>query len=185
MNEKQFLSRLNDAIKNLSADERQDIINDYEEHFAVGKEEGKAEEEIADALGSPEKIAKETLAMYHVTQVESKTTTGNMLRAVWAGIGLGFLNLIIVLGPFIALVGAVAAGWIMAVSLTFSPLLVPVNVVIFPGTFEWVDLFFAFTASGIGIFIAIGMYYLTKGLTRLFVRYLKFNTSLVKGGLKA
>lgn len=185
MDEKQFLRQLNDAIQSLSVDERQDILNDYEEHFAVGKEEGKTEEEIAGALGSPEKIAKEMLAMYHVAQAESKTTTGNMLRAVWAGIGLGFFNLLIVLGPFIALVGVVAAGWIMAVSLTFSPLLVPVNVVIFPGTFEWADLFFTITASGIGIFIAIGMYYLSKVLTSVFVRYLKFNASLVKGGLKA
>lgn len=185
MNEKQFLMQLHDGIKVLSADERKDILNDYEEHFAEGKEEGKAEEEIADALGSPEKIAKEILAMYHVAQAKTKTTTGNMMRAVWAGIGLGFFNLIIVLGPFIALVGVLAAGWITAISLALSPLLVPVNIVIYPGSFEWADLFFTITASGIGIFIGIGMYYLTKGLAWVFVRYLKFNTSLVKGGLKA
>ncbi len=176
--------QLKDAIKSLSADERQDILNDYEEHFAIAKEEGKTEIEIADALGPPDKIAKELLAMYHAGQVESKTTTGNMLRAVWAGIGIGFFNLIIVLGPFIAIAGAVIAGWVAAIGLVLSLLLIPVNIVIYPGTFEWADLFFLTTASGIGIFGVIGMYYLTRGLTWMFIRYLKFNASLVKGGLR-
>jgi uncharacterized membrane protein len=37
---------------------------------------------------------------------------------------------------------------------------------------------------GIGIFIAIGMFAATNALTKGFIRYLKFNASLVKGGLK-
>lgn len=184
MDEKQFLKQLNDAIQHLPADERQDILHDYEEHFAVGKEEGKTESMIADALGSPNKIAKELLAMYHVEQAESTATTGNMFRAVWAGIGLGFFNLLIVLGPFIALVGVVVAGWVTALAMIVSPMLVLANLVIYPETFVWFDLFFLIAASGLGFLIAVGMYYATKGLTWVFVRYLRFNTSLVKGGLK-
>lgn len=174
---------LNDAIKGLSSDERQDILNDYEEHFSMGKEEGKTEEEIAAALGLPNKIAKELLAMYHLERAETNVSTGNMLRAVWAGIGLGFLNLIIVLGPFMALIGIVLAGWVTSLTFILSPLLVPVNLLIYPGTFELFDLFFSIMLCGLGLFIAIGMYYLTKTLTHGFVRYLKLNASLVKGGL--
>jgi len=37
---------------------------------------------------------------------------------------------------------------------------------------------------GIGLFIAIGMFFATKAVTSGFVRYLKFNMALVKGGLK-
>lgn len=183
MNEKQFLMKLNNAIKGLPSDERQDILNDYEEHFSMGKEEGKTEEEIAAALGIPNKIAKELLAMYHLEKAETHVSTGNMLRAVWAGIGLGFLNLIIVLGPFIALIGVVLAGWVTGLAFIISPLLVPVNLLIYPGTFEPFDLFSTIILCGLGLFIVIGMYYLTKVLTNVFVRYLKFNTSLVKGGL--
>ena len=185
MNEQQFQKQLAMTIDNLPIEERQDMLKDYEEHFEAGKEVGKTEEEIVEALGNPEKIGKEILATFHVMQAETKTSTGNVLRAVWAGIGLGFFNLIIVLGPFIALAGVVIAGWVSSVAFVLSPILIPVNLVIYPGTFEWSDLFFMFTLCGLGMLIAAGMYYLTKGLMWIFLRYLRFNLSLVKGGLRA
>src|SRR5690625_1514933 len=100
MNKEQFLTELDAALKYISAEERQDILQDFEEHFAVGREEGKTEEEIAAGLGSPRQIAKEMLASYHIEKVETTATTRNIFRAVWAVIGLGFFNLVIVLGPF-------------------------------------------------------------------------------------
>ena len=33
-----------------------DILNDYEEHFRIGLENGKTEAEIAGSLGSPEEL---------------------------------------------------------------------------------------------------------------------------------
>ncbi len=184
MTEKGFLNELDSALKRISLEERQDILSDYQEHFIIGKEAGKTEEQIVEALGSPSKIAKELLALYHLEKAEINHTTGNMFRAVWAAIGLGFFNLIIVLGPFIALLGIIFAGWVSGLAFAISPLLVFVNIVISPGTFELSDLFISLTFSGFGLFIIIGMYYVTKLLNKGFMRYLKFNTSLVKGGLK-
>ncbi|MFD2210423.1 hypothetical protein ACFSMW_11985 [Virgibacillus halophilus] len=183
MNEEQFLQELGDVIKHLPTEERQDVLSDYAEHFTLGREEGKTEEEIANSLGSPKKIGKEILAVYQLEIAEEKATTGNILRAVWAGIGLGFLNLVLVLGPFIALAAVVISGWVVAVSFVLSPLMIPVNAIFYPGTFEWVDLFFMLVAAGLGILIGIGMFYLTKGFVWVFVQYLKWNTRLVKGGL--
>src|SRR5699024_11011717 len=161
-----------------------DMLEDYQEHFEMGKAEGKTEEMIADALGSPEKIAKELLAAYHLEKAEANTTTSNVLRAVWAGIGLGFFNLVIVLGPFMALVGVGIAGWVVGVTFTLTPLLVLVEWAIFPKSFVTFDLFASLALSGLGLFIITGMYYATKMVARLFVRYLKFNVSFVKGGMK-
>src|SRR5690625_2679306 len=107
-------------------------MHDFEEHFAFGIEEGKTEEEIAASLGSPNKIAKELLAAYHLEKVETTGTTGNMIRAVWAVIGLGFFNLVIVLGPFIALAAVVFAGWTSSVAFIVSPLLVLINLLLYP-----------------------------------------------------
>ena len=184
MNDKEFLRKLNEHIKPLSKEEREDILHDYEEHFAAAKEEGQKEEQIVEALGSPDKIGKEILAMYHITQAESETTTGNMLRAVWAGIGLSIFNVVVVLGPFIALAVVVFAGWIASLGLALSPLLLPVNMMVYPGTFIWSDVFFLMSAAGLGILLAVLMYYVTKGVRWIFIRYLKFNVSLVKGGLR-
>src|SRR5690625_1318210 len=114
MNEKQFLQQLKTALDKLPEAEREDILMDFEEHFSIGKEEGKTEEEIASALGSPQQIARELAAAYYLDQAEHTSSIGNVFRAAWATIGLGFFNLIIVLGPFIALVALVFSGWVAA-----------------------------------------------------------------------
>lgn len=183
MTKDQFLKSLESALKPLSQAERQDIIQDYEEHFLIGLEEGKSEEKIADALGSPNQIAKELLASYHIEKVDAKVTTGNMFRAIWAVIGLGFFNLVIVLAPFITVVALIFSGWAVGISFILSPLLILIDAV-FQGSFQYFYLFMSFVLCGTGIFIAIGMFYITKVLIKGFVRYLKFNVSLVKGGLK-
>lgn len=184
MNKEQFLTELDVALKYISAEERQDILQDFEEHFAVGREEGKTEEEIAAGLGSPQQIAKEMLASYHIEKVETTATTGNVFRAVWAVIGLGFFNLVIVLGPFIALIGILFGGWVAGISFIAAPLLVLVDMIIHPGSFEFFALFFSMALAGLGLFIVIGMFIATRALTNGFVKYLRFNTKLVKGGLK-
>ncbi|MEK3889100.1 HAAS signaling domain-containing protein [Bacillus sp. FSL K6-3431] len=184
MNKYQFLKILDSSLNKLSAADRLDILQDFEEHFAMGMEEGKSEEEIADSLGSPQHIAKELVASHHLEKVEAIATAGNILRAVWAVIGLGFFNLVIVLAPFLALIAVVIAGWTAAAGFIVSPLLVLISAVIFQGAFEFFDLFASLAFAGLGLFIAIGMFFATRVLTQGFVRYLQFNVKLIKGGLK-
>ncbi|MGE7877606.1 DUF1700 domain-containing protein [Peribacillus muralis] len=182
MNKEQFLKQLNDSLKKLSLEERQDILQDYEEYFAIGMEQGKTDQEISTSLGNPKQISRELLATYHLGQVEQSTSAGNVMRAVWAVIGLGFFNLVIVLGPFIALVGVVIAGWASAIAFILAPVFALLNLMV--SSFQLFDLFFALALCGIGIFMAMGMFVATRALTKGFIRYLKFNASLVKGGLK-
>lgn len=184
MNKKQFLQELGSALGVLSSVERRDILQDYEEYFAIGHEEGKSEEAIASSLGSPRQIGKELAASHQVERAKSSATAGNVIRAVWAVIGLGFFNLIIVLGPFVALIGALAAGWAAGGAGVTFPLLVLVSAAMNAGTFEWFDLFFSVACAGIGLFVLIGMFFATKAIVKVFIRYLKFNASLVKGGLR-
>lgn len=183
MIKRDFLQELRSHLKGISSEEREDILQDFEEHFSLGLEEGKTEEEISLALGAPKQIAKEMLASYHLEKVETTTTTGNIIRAVWAVIGLGFFNLVIVLGPFIALVGILFAGWVTGIVFIASPLLVLFDAVIHPGTFVLFELFFSIALTGLGLFIAIGMYFATRALMNGFMRYLAFNTRLIKGGV--
>ena len=56
MNKIEFLSRLNQVLVHLPQQEREDILNDYEEHFRISAEMGKTEEETAKGLGSPEEL---------------------------------------------------------------------------------------------------------------------------------
>lgn len=184
MNKHQFLAKLSSGLKQLPAAERQDILQDFEEHFSIGKESGKSEEQILATLGSPQQIAKDMLATYHLEKVENTATTGNIFRAVWAVIGLGFFNLVIVLAPFIALVALIFAGWVAGLAMVASPLLFIISVIQSPETFALFTLFLSLALCGIGLFIVMGMLLATRSLTKGFIRYLRFNVKLVQGGLK-
>lgn len=181
MNQAQFLQALQKHLEGLSPEEGADILQDFTEHFTIGLTEGKTEEEIAASLGSPSHIAREMLASYHLNNATKKTTTGNVFRAVWAAIGLSFFNLVIVLGPFIALVGIVFAGWVSGVSFIASPFLVTFKYVIVPESFTYFELFLSIGLAGLGIFLCIGMYYATKYFYIYFIKYLKFNAKVIKG----
>ena len=185
MNEEQFLAELEAGMKNIPPAERQEMLADFKEHFAMGKEAGKTEADIAADLGTPDKIAREMVAQYHLEKAETNATAGNVLRAVWAGIGLGFFNLVIVLGPLIGVLGVVFGGWVTGVTFIGSPILVVLSMLIIPGANDVFDLFISIALSGLGIFIVIGMYYVTKWLVKGLIHYLKFNISLVKGGAKS
>lgn len=57
----EFLQRLNNSLMPLSIPERQEIIQDFEEHFAAGFDSGKTEQQICDELGAPEACAAQYL----------------------------------------------------------------------------------------------------------------------------
>lgn len=184
MNKQQFMKELNHSLKKLPDEERRDIVQDFEEHFFIGKQEGQSEEDISSSLGSPGQIGKEMLAVYHLDQVQSAASTGNVFRAIWAVAGLSFFNLIIVLGPFIGLLGLLLAGWAAGISFTVSPILVLVELIVTPEASSIFELFMSLTLAGLGLLISFGMLKLTKWLTKTFIWYLHYNMRLVKGGTK-
>ncbi|WEG13229.1 DUF1700 domain-containing protein [Pullulanibacillus sp. KACC 23026] len=184
MTKDKFLQELKTFLKRLPEKERTDILQDYEEHFAFGLEEGKSEEDVAASLGSPEQIAKELLADYHLEKVTASATVGNVFRAFWAVIGLGFFNLVIVLGPAIGIAAIIFSGWAAGAFLVVSPLIVMVDAILYPSSFLLFNLFISLACCGIGYFVLIGMLIVTKLAIRGLIGYLNFNVSLVKGGLK-
>lgn len=61
MNKEEFLREIEKSLDKISEKERAEILYDYEEHFMIGKENGKSEEEICLELGSPKEIANNYL----------------------------------------------------------------------------------------------------------------------------
>jgi uncharacterized membrane protein len=184
MNKKEFTDKLKAGVQKLPEAEQEDILADFKEHFSVGKEAGKTEEEISKSLGSPQQIAKEMKAAYYLDQVEESSSVGNLFRAVWAAVGLGLFNLIFVLGPFIALVGIVFSGWISAFTFIISLPLVLIQAIISPDLFLWFDVFASIALLGVGLLLLLGMLYVTRLLSKWFLRYLRFNARIVKGGMQ-
>ncbi|MBU3195215.1 DUF1700 domain-containing protein [Clostridium algidicarnis] len=58
MNQDEFLRILEKGLQGFSTDEKREILYDYEEHFCLGKENGKTNNEIIKELGNPLDIAK-------------------------------------------------------------------------------------------------------------------------------
>jgi uncharacterized membrane protein len=62
MNKADFLINLKRSLKkNLSKEEAEEIIRDYNEYFETGMADGKTEEELICEFGSPDMIAKELM----------------------------------------------------------------------------------------------------------------------------
>lgn len=62
MKKREFLDLLRFYLRDMPKTVTDDIISDYEEHFAIASEKGKSEEDICKELGSPELIAKEYIS---------------------------------------------------------------------------------------------------------------------------
>lgn len=181
MTKNQFLAELERQLYKLPKQEVEDILRDYDEYFQNAQFDGKDEHEVIKSLGSPKQLAKELLATYYFEEVQKSATFSNIARAVWAAVGLGFLNIIFLLGPFIGIVVTVVSLWFSAFIFVLSPLFVLFKAIFFTESFIWFDLFVSIALSGIGILFLVGLYYVTLLLKKWTVQYLKFNIAIVKG----
>lgn len=189
MNKKEFLESLSKYLRGVPREDEQDIMNDFEEHFRMGEEAGRSEEELAKSLGDPKQLANQFRANIMLAQAEKETTAANITRAVFASLGLGFFNLIFVLGPFLAVFAVLIALFAVAVGITaggITGLLATIFSPLFPEVFNMlinpaVGIFGSIGLICFGVLFFIGNIYLTRGFFRLFVRYIKFNVRLIAG----
>lgn len=184
MNREQFLQQLSNHLSALPKEERNDILNDYNEYFENGLLEGKTESEISDNLGSPELIAKELNISNTFAEIDRKMTFSNVFGAIGLTIGLSFLNLIFVLGPAIALGGILLGGWGASIGLILSPFLQLIGIILGFNQAHAFEIFLSIGFSGLGILLLFGMYYVTIFSSKVFIKYCKWNVSVVKGGMK-
>ncbi|CAN5375853.1 DUF1700 domain-containing protein [soil metagenome] len=116
-----FLSRLKRGLVGLPTSAAADILNDYEAHFDDGVQAGRTEAEVASALGDPERLARELKAEAGVKRWTQEQTPSAAAGAVFAVLGLGAIDIIILLpilmgvigtlfGCFVAVIGLFVAG---------------------------------------------------------------------------
>lgn len=179
-------SRLEDT---LPADELNDIVSDYSEHFQNGMADGRSEDDLFRSLGSPEDIAREIRATHLVKKAEDVTSCKNILHAVLATIGLGLFNLVFVLVPFIVFTILLVVIFIIGAVFTVSG---PVALVFAVLQMLGVPAFAIWLSPAAGIFISIGIttsglllmigdYYLARFFYRAGIRYLKWNIGVIRG----
>jgi uncharacterized membrane protein len=97
MTRSEFLSELKRGLLGLPAHEIDDVLADYEAHFAEGTSAGRSEAEIARALGDPLRLAKELRAEAGLKRWERERSPKSLATAVVALLGLAAVDLFVLL----------------------------------------------------------------------------------------
>jgi uncharacterized membrane protein len=185
-----FLDELKHALGRMSDADQREILYDYEEHFRMGCEEGKSEEEISRSLGNPRVIGKSYSidALLEMPKEGGGVTAASVLRAVFASASLTFFNIIFVLGPFLGLVAVMIGLWAAAASLPLSGIglfFSPVAALVVPAYFTIggmnpaMLLFAGIGLAAVGLLAVIGMWKLSLLFVRMIAAYVKFNLRIV------
>ncbi len=191
MNRNEYLKSLREYLKDVPEDEVREILLDYEEHFAIGRDKGKADEEIVAELGSPKEVAesiRQTLGKEQDISGKQPPSPGNTdgTRKLLILILLIGLNLVFVLGPFLGVVGFLfgvfAAG--VGISIGGAAMLLgfPFTFLI-PGFQPGIVTVIAFGIGliALGVLLVILGIALSKLLYRLTSSYIAWNRRLVNG----
>jgi uncharacterized membrane protein len=188
VNKKEFFKELKSRLKNLSKEDREEILEDYEEHFNIGLKKGRTEAKLIKSLGSPKAIAKQESANLLIKKAEEKASFSNVTRAILAIIGLGFFNLVFVSGIFFGLIGVLIGVYAITISfvvtgifLIFAPLIPAFTNLLAFGITSLATIFAGIGCLCIGLLMLMGSYYTSKGFFSLVIKYLKLNIKIIRG----
>jgi uncharacterized membrane protein len=123
MTRAEFLSRLKRGLVGLPTSSAADILNDYQTHFDDGVQAGRSEAEVAEALGNPERLARELKAEAGVRRWRQEQTPSAAAGAVFAVLILLPLLMSVIgvlFGFFIAVIACFVAGGVVMVTGPFA-----------------------------------------------------------------
>lgn len=187
MMKKEFIQTLQRNLSFLPMQERQEIINDYEEHFRQGMASGRTEEEICFSLGDPSVIVQEyaeefrrrgdnaTMPNINIVQEpikKGRSVAGKIVMASLLILG----NLCIALPIICSVFGVLIAFLAVGVSLVIAGIVSIVAIVQ-----GWIYIFVALLLIALGGLLIIGMVVLMRLFFKAVVSYTKANIRWVKG----
>ena len=188
MNKKEFLKELSTKLKENNYNDRDNLINYYDELISDAKESGKNEKKVISELGSIDEILNDIDIIDKIEIAKKKTTLSNSTKAIIAVLSIFSLPLLIplIITGIIFLIAA--ATFILSIIITigalfFSATLIPFVFIwqVATGTLPWPSFIFAFGIS----LILIGLFYelikvTLKGCKYLAKSFFKCLTTVVK-----
>ena len=118
MTRQAFMARLREGLRGLPPQAVADIVADYEAHFTEGEAAGRTEAEVAAALGDPGRLARELRAESTLTRWREERSPSSAAAAVFAVLGLGALDILILLPILMGIAGAII-GIAVAIIIAF------------------------------------------------------------------
>ena len=119
MSRQAFMIRLRAGLAGLPHQVIDDIAADYEAHFAEGVAAGRGEDEIAAALGDPSRLARELRAEASLKRWEADRNPSAAASAIFAILGLGAIDVLILL-PILMSIGGTLFGFAIAALACFA-----------------------------------------------------------------
>jgi len=104
MTREAFIATLRQGLAGLPEAARNEIVADYETHFADGLAAGRNADDIAAALGDPDRLSRELRAEAGLRRWEAQRNPESAAAAVFAVLGLGAVDVLILLPILIAVV---------------------------------------------------------------------------------
>jgi len=116
MTRQEFMARLRDGLRGLPPQAIDDIAADYEAHFTEGEAAGRSEAEVADALGDPARLARELRTEAGLKRWETERNPSAASSAVFAVLGLGAIDILVLLPILLSIAGTLFAFFIVALA---------------------------------------------------------------------
>lgn len=172
MNKQEYLSALRAYLAPMPAQEREELLQDYESHFVFGLDNGRSEAETARMLGDPLVVAKEILG-HGFQLLPSQPPKKDIARMIGVTIALIFLNmvalplLVSLWAVFVSICAVATFGCLSLVLLLVEQLLY--------GDATTAKLFVAIGSTGVGLLAAFAIrYYLAEWIIKLTLWYARW-----------
>lgn len=189
MTKEKWIEDLKNGLKGLSKEEIDEIIADYNEYFYDAMESGRSEEEIAQALGEPKKLAKQFKADSRIKKAQADMSPKNVLKAIFAIVTLSVFNIVVMIGPIMGVLGLIFGAAVTGIGILGGGILGFFLILLF-GSKAFIGLSFSLTLlisvllglclASLGIAILIADFWFGKWIFSILVKYFRFNFDIVK-----
>ena len=181
----EFIAQLRRALAGMAPKEIDDIIGDYGAHFDEGMAAGRSEQDVAAALGDPQRLARELRAEAGLRRWEAQRTPTALIGAMVSLGGMLALDIFILL-PVLFAFGILA--FVMGILLLASS--VAGLGLVLSGLLHWEGMnalahATARTLAGIGLIggsLGVGalLWLMLEGLVKLLGRYARLHYQVLK-----
>ncbi|GLS00508.1 membrane protein [Brevundimonas denitrificans] len=184
MTRAEFMGRLRRGLVGMPAAAADEIAADYEIHFEDGAAAGRSEAEVAAALGDPDRLARELRAEAGAQRWHQEQNPSAAAGAIFGLIGLGAIDILILLPIVFPVFGAVLAVLVsgVAIFLAGGAVLVAGPFLGAPGG-VLAAILMGVGLMGLGLFMGGLMAVLTKWLIDATVWYARLHYRVLKPAL--
>ena len=185
MTKAECLAQLRRSLAGMGPREIDEIIADYGAHFDEATAAGRSEADVAQALGDPQRLAREVRAESRIRRWESQRTPSALVGAVFGILGLLALDLLII-APLVFGIGVA----ILATGFAFFIVAIVGIAILFGDLHVWhgTHMFahgLAQALGGIGLFgLAIGvlalLWLVMEMMVRLLGRYARLHYRVLR-----